>query len=286
MARRVLIVVLILAIAIAALILAPIEFAAAQRGGFFGPPSGPPPPPAPVQTCRGFFCSLFSPPFQPVPQRQPPRVQQPQSQAPQQPAPVAKAPVAKDPQARKVLVVGDFVATVVAAGLDQTFADEAKLRFVDKSNPNSGLSRQDYYDWNKVLPDLLAVERPDIVVVDLGANDRQTQTGSSTAQWGTPDWDNAYGMRVATLAGTLSTYGAPFFWLGTVPMRSTPEADMVHINDLTRPLVKAVNGTFIDAWDGFADENGHLVISGPDVDGQIRQLRSTNGINFTDAGQA
>src|ERR1051325_1868189 len=69
-------------------------------------------------------------------------------------------------------------------------------------------------------------------------------------------------------------------------MRSTPEADMVHINDLTRPRVKAVNGTFIDVWDGFADDNGHLVISGPDDDGQTRQLRSNNGINCTDAGQA
>jgi len=137
-----------------------------------------------------------------------------------------------------------------------------------------------------VLPDLLAAERPDLVVVDLGANDRQALTGPSAAPWGTPEWDDAYGTRVATLAGTLATYGAPFFWLGTVPMRSTPEADMVHINDLTRPRVKAVNGTFIDVWDGFADDSGHLVISGPDVDGQTRQLRSNNGINFTDAGQA
>jgi uncharacterized protein len=185
-----------------------------------------------------------------------------------------------------VLVVGDFVASLVAAGLDQAFADEAKLRIVDKTNPNSGLSRQDYYDWNKVLPDLLAAERPDIVVVDLGANDRQTLTGTSTAQWGSADWEDAYGTRVATLATTLATYGAPFFWLGTVPMRSTPEADMAHLNDLTRPRVKAANGTFIDVWDGFADESGHLIISGPDVDGQTKQLRSTNGINFTDAGQA
>jgi hypothetical protein len=69
-------------------------------------------------------------------------------------------------------------------------------------------------------------------------------------------------------------------------MRSTPEADMAHLNDLIRPRVKAANGTFIDVWDGFADDMGHLIISGPDVDGQTRQLRSTNGVNFTDSGQA
>src|SRR3954471_4414438 len=99
--RRILILGLAVALAVAALILAPIEFAAAQRQPYYGPPPG---------ACRGFFCSLFGPPVHQPPQRQAPRVQRPQTQAPQAPTPVAKAPVTKDPQARKVLVIGDFVA--------------------------------------------------------------------------------------------------------------------------------------------------------------------------------
>jgi hypothetical protein len=69
-------------------------------------------------------------------------------------------------------------------------------------------------------------------------------------------------------------------------MRSVDNADMAHLNDLVKPAVTAANGHFVDVWDGFADDNGRLVISGPDVDGQTRPLRTSNGINFTQAGEA
>ena len=188
--------------------------------------------------------------------------------------------------ARKVVVIGDFVATVVAAGLDEAFAAEPKIQVVDRSNEDSSLARPDYYDWIQQLPGILSADRPDVVVVVLGANDRQQLSGASSAQWGTPDWDAAYGSRVAALTASLAAYGAPFFWVGTLPMRSTPEPDMAHLNDLAQPRVAAAGGDFVDVWDGFADDNGHLVISGPDVNGQPAALRTGNGINFTDAGQA
>jgi hypothetical protein len=61
---------------------------------------------------------------------------------------------------------------------------------------------------------------------------------------------------------------------------------MAFLNDLFRPRVAMAGGHFVDVWDGFADDNGKLVMSGPDVDGQIRPLRTSNGVNFTEAGQA
>jgi hypothetical protein len=283
MARRVLTIVLILALALVALIVAPIEFAAAQRGA---------PAPAPQQpgALGGFFNFLFGAP-RPAPRVLPP--QQPrarsaplQSSSASPPVAAAAPPVAKDPMARKVVVIGDFVAGVVAAGLDQGFAAEPKIRVIDRSNADSSFARPDYYDWSHVLPDILAADHPDVVVAVFGSNDRQQLSGSSTAQWGTQEWDATYSNRVTALAAMLSAYGAPFFWVGTLPMRSTPEPDMAHLNDLIEPRVAAAGGHFIDVWDGFADDNGHLVITGPDVNGQTVALRSGNGINFTDAGQA
>ncbi len=257
----------------AALVVAPAEFATAQRAQ-----------PPPQQGGGGFFNFLFGPIVPP----QPVRPVRPRTTAPQVAAPVvpAKPVTPKDAAARKVMVVGDFVGSVVAAGLDRAFADEPAIRVVDKTNANSGLSRQDYYDWARVLPTMLSAERPDFVVTVLGANDRQQLTGSASALWGTPEFDTAYGERVGAVAAALTVYGVPYFWMGTVPMRSTPEPDMAHINDLVRPRLEAASAHFVDVWDGFADENGKLVISGPDVDGQIRPLRTGNGINFTEAGQA
>ena len=37
-------------------------------------------------------------------------------------------------------------------------------------------------------------------------------------------------------------------------------------------------------WDGFVDEDGNFSIRGPDYNGQIRQLRSADGVYFTKAG--
>jgi uncharacterized protein len=41
---------------------------------------------------------------------------------------------------------------------------------------------------------------------------------------------------------------------------------------------------FVDVWDGFVDEAGRFLQKGPDFEGQIRQLRSSDGVYFTKAG--
>ena len=37
-------------------------------------------------------------------------------------------------------------------------------------------------------------------------------------------------------------------------------------------------------WDGFVDESGRYTVEGPDFEGQIRRLRSADGVHFTKAG--
>jgi uncharacterized protein len=42
--------------------------------------------------------------------------------------------------------------------------------------------------------------------------------------------------------------------------------------------------TYVDVWDGFVDEAGRFLQKGPDFEGQVRQLRSSDGVYFTKAG--
>jgi hypothetical protein len=201
-------------------------------------------------------------------------------------APVVEV-MAKDPDARKVLVIGDFVGSGVAWGLEQVFANEPKIMIIDKSEAESGLVRVDQLDWNAQLPKQLNELQPDLVVVALGANDRQQIRGDTTrAAIRSQSWEAVYTPRIAGLVDTLKLYGRPYFWVGAAPMRQTQaSADMSYLNELFRPRVVSGGGHFVDVWSGFANEEGRYITSGPDVEGQTRQLRTGDGINFTRAGR-
>ena len=249
------------------------------------------------QQRRGFFDMLFGPRFlqpgPPPPGRflQPPPQQVPRAQrrrnAPAEPAAPTVEVVQKDPAAKKILVVGDFVAGGLAWGLDQMFAEEPKLTVVERSNGSSGLVRDDYYDWNGELLGILNEEKPDIVVVALGSNDRQQIRAEGVRLAPRSEaWQTEYVARIAAMSDTLKVYGRPFFWMGAPPMRqSSALRDMAYLNELYPPPVTAAGGYFVDIWGGFTNEEGRYISSGPDVDGQLRGLRSGDGINFTRAGR-
>jgi uncharacterized protein len=269
------------AVAVALLIAMPFDAAWAQQppGLIGGPPaarSGP----------GGFFDFLFGPrPVAPPAQQQqqPPR----RPAAPSEPPlPIAQV-TPKDDKARKILVVGDFVAGGLAWGLDQTFADEPKIAVLDRSNNASGLVRDDFFDWNKQLPSILNELKPDVVIVALGANDRQQmRDGKNRLAPHSDAWEKAYTSRIAGMADTLKVYGRPFFWVSAPPMRaSSASRDMTYLNGFYKPPVTADGGHYVDIWNGFTDDNGNYTSSGPDVDGQLRALRSSDGINFTRAGR-
>jgi hypothetical protein len=67
--------------------------------------------------------------------------------------------------------------------------------------------------------------------------------------------------------------------------QSSAMRDMLYFGELYRSGVTAAGGHFVDIWGGFTDEDGRYISSGPDVAGQLRGLRSGDGINFTRAGR-
>lgn len=193
----------------------------------------------------------------------------------------------KDPDARKILVIGDFVAGGLAWGLEQTFAEEPKIVVIDKSKADSGLVRADRYDWNAALLDTLNEVQPDLIVLTFGANDRQQLRDDGERYPLRSDvWVATYTQRITGIVDTLKVYGRPFFWMGAPPMRTTAaSSDMAYLNSLYKPRVQAGDGYFVDIWNGFSNKDGGYVSSGPDVEGQVRQLRTRDGINFTRAGR-
>jgi hypothetical protein len=74
-------------------------------------------------------------------------------------------------------------------------------------------------------------------------------------------------------------------WVGLPAVRgSTATADTLFLDALYRDAVRKAGITYVDVWDGFVDETGRFLQKGPDFEGQIRQLRSFDGVYFTKSG--
>ena len=59
---------------------------------------------------------------------------------------------------------------------------------------------------------------------------------------------------------------------------------MSYLDELYRARAEKAGIVYVDIWDGFVDENGRYAVQGPDFEGQIRRLRTGDGVNFTKAG--
>lgn len=195
--------------------------------------------------------------------------------------------VEKAPDARKILVIGDFMAGQLAKGLTQAYAENAGAVVVDANRGDSGLIRADYYDWAKEIPALVVEHGPAAIVVMVGANDRQSvQTDAGAQQVGSDGWRGAYAARVSALVGALKATGKPVLWTGLAPVRpGQMSRDYSAMNGVFREESERAGLRYIDTWNGFADETGKFVAKGPDVGGQQVQLRAKDGVNFTKAGQ-
>jgi hypothetical protein len=98
-------------------------------------------------------------------------------------------------------------------------------------------------------------------------------------------WAELYAKRIDAMIAALKAKGAPVLWVGLPAVRGTKStADMSYLDDLYRARAEKAGITYVDVWDGFVDERGLFTIQGPDFEGQIRRLRTGDGVNFTKYG--
>jgi len=98
-------------------------------------------------------------------------------------------------------------------------------------------------------------------------------------------WAEVYSKRIDETIAALKSKGVPVFWVGLPSIRGTKStADVVYLNDLYRARAERAGVNYIDVWDGFVDEAGKYSNFGPDYEGQMRRLRSGDGVYFTKSG--
>ena len=101
----------------------------------------------------------------------------------------------------------------------------------------------------------------------------------------TEKWEVAYIKRIDATISALKSAGVPVIWVGLPSQRDTkPSADLAYLNELYRSRADRAGITYVDVWDGFVGEDGRFSPQGADYEGQIRRLRSGDGIYFTQFG--
>ena len=98
-------------------------------------------------------------------------------------------------------------------------------------------------------------------------------------------WVELYREKIEEMIGVLKSKGVPVLWVG-LPVVRGPKAtaDTAFLDTLYRDAAGKAGITYVDVWDGFVDEAGRFLQQGPDFEGQVRRLRSYDGVYFTKAG--
>jgi uncharacterized protein len=106
-----------------------------------------------------------------------------------------------------------------------------------------------------------------------------------TVEFRTDQWAEIYSKRIDDTIAAMKSKGVPVLWVGLPSIRGGKStADAVYLNDLYRARAERAGIVYIDIWDGFVDEAGKYSNFGPDYEGQMRRLRSADGVFFTKAG--
>jgi hypothetical protein len=98
-------------------------------------------------------------------------------------------------------------------------------------------------------------------------------------------WVELYREKIDEMIRVLKAKGVPVLWVGLPAVRGAKAtADTAFLDTLYRDAAGKAGITYVDVWDGFVDEAGRFLQQGPDFEGQIRRLRSSDGVYFTKAG--
>ncbi len=101
----------------------------------------------------------------------------------------------------------------------------------------------------------------------------------------TDKWAELYEKRIDDMIAALKSKGVPVLWVGMPAIRGTKStSDMSYLDELYHARADKAGITYVDIWDGFVDDQGRYAVQGPDFEGQIRRLRTFDGVNFTKAG--
>ena len=201
-------------------------------------------------------------------------------------APATPAVVDKRNTKAVIAVLGDNLGQLLSLGLSEAYGDKPGVVILRRTKENSGLVRDDYYDWRKAAREFLDRDKPDLVILMIGSNDRQSlRDGSTSVETRAPRWKELYAARAKAIAELFRERKTPLIWVGLPIMNNERlTADLLDFNEIYKQAAAETGAAYVDTWEAFADDRGRFSSYGPDINGQVVRLRAGDGVHFTRAG--
>ncbi|WP_419932824.1 DUF459 domain-containing protein [Candidatus Poriferisodalis sp.] len=153
---------------------------------------------------------------------------------------------------------------------------------------SSGLSRPDFYDWPTRIVEVMAAEDPDAVVLMFGGNDAQAiVVDGQIARRFSDAWVAEYSARVGHVMDLVTTDpDRVLIWVGQ-PIMEDPTYDsrMQQVNEIFRAeAAKRDRVHYVDTRNLFRGPNGGFSRYVADADGQLADVRLTDGVHLSTLG--
>lgn len=194
-------------------------------------------------------------------------------------------PSAEDPLT--IWIVGDSQAEILGQSVieraDSTGVMDATLDF----EFSSGLTRPDFFNWPAEIQSVVEANHPDVMVVVFGANDGQgMELDSGVFQPGDPEWNAEYASRVDAVMTYLEQQGVRVYWIGQPIARDAEYSGRLQLmNGIFADMsAEHPNTTVVSLYELFMDDSGAYSDYLPGADGELVNMRNSDGIHMTRAG--
>jgi hypothetical protein len=251
---------------------------------------GPQSAPASAATAAGILAAAGTPPGlraalpNPVGADAPLAAQVPRTTA------LAPLPPVEPGRQRVVALAGDSMMAVgIGATLMRQAAGDKNLRIVKAFRSGTGLARPEVFNWMEEYPAMLGAEKPDVVIVAIGANDGQGfVVDGKVLPYGSDGWRKVYQGRLAAYLAMVGAGGARVVWVGLPPMR-VPVYDekIATINRIAFTVVsQSPRAVWWNPVAYVGDEAGRYREFMTLPNGRSLRIRSADGIHLSDEGAA
>jgi hypothetical protein len=183
-----------------------------------------------------------------------------------------------------IVVIGDSLADGLWGGLWRELRGNRRYRVIRETLNSSGFTS---YNFEARLQQVVTKYRVDVLVIQVGANDRQRMVVRRPPfpTFLSEKWMEIYRKRIDRFAGLVKKYKLRGVWVGLPNMRKEKIAqDSKLFNEIYREMAKKHGLVYVSTWEVTSDETGSYKAFITTDKGRKRRFRADDGIHFSTIG--